>query len=112
MEDESKTHGDARPDPADYKGGEANPQFRLDFEHWSEEHQAPRPPAPRPPAPRPPSPPPAPTSQKGAASTDDKKSARKLKSKGLSGDFVLPLGAIPGLGGKKGKKGKKKKKGE
>ena len=116
-EDESKTHGDARPDPSDYKGGESNPQFRLDFEHWSAEHQTP---APRPPAPRPPSPPPSPPSppasppsppspKKGAASTDDKQPARKLKSKALKGDFLLPLGSVKGLNDR-GKKGKKKKK--
>ena len=81
MEDESKHHGDEQPNPADYKGGEANPEYRNALRHWEREHQ--RPPSPPPPPPSPP----APSPQKGPASTDDKKSPRKLKTKGMSVRF-------------------------
>ena len=108
MEDESKHHGDEQPNPADYKGGEANPEYRNALRHWEREHQ--RPPSPPPPPPSPP----APSPQKGPASTDDKKSPRKLKTKGMSGEYFLPFNSIPGIKGRKGKmekkgKGKKKK---
>ena len=104
MEDESKHHGDAQPNPADYKGGESNPQFRLDFEHWSEHHQDARPPAPRPPAPRPPASPPSsppsppPAAPKNLSSKAKNKTGTGARSALDSGEFVVPISQRSGKG--------------
>ena len=93
MEDESKSHGEAEPNPADYKGGESNPEYRTAYEHWREAHQA-RPPA-RPPAkppakggpspapgPKPPSPPASPPASPPSSSSDKGK-GKDVKKRGI-----------------------------
>ena len=102
MEDESREHGDERPDPADYKGGEENPKFKEAFKHWQKEHQ--RPPSPPAPKPKPPAPP---SPKKGATSTTGREGKAYTPKKGTSskkigdGQFILPISAIPRFGGSK-----------
>jgi hypothetical protein len=59
MEDESEErgHGESKPNPKDYKGGERSDAYQKAYTHWSEHQPAPSPPSP-PPLPSPPSPPP------------------------------------------------------
>jgi len=115
MEDESESHGKTEPNPADYKGGESNPQYRLDYQHWSKEHQSPPSPSspvsPRPsPPPSPPSSPPAsppspPASPPPAAKNITKSSSKSKAKTGTgarsaldSGEFVVPINQRSGKG--------------
>tara|TARA_B100001094_G_C18121175_1_gene766940 strand:- start:139 stop:678 length:540 start_codon:yes stop_codon:yes gene_type:complete len=109
--------GSVRPDPGAYKGGESDPGYATDVEHWTS-HNPPRPaprpparpgPAPRPPASPPPSPSPPPASPPASPpspaprSQDQKnKAIRKGSSSGkaMSGDYILPMSSIKGIGGK------------
>ena len=108
MEDASKHHGDAPPNPAEYKGGESNPQYQADFKHWSSEHQSPPSPSPKPPSPPspppsppaspPPSPPPSPAAAKNLSSKAKDKTGTGASSALDSGEFVVPISQRSGKG--------------
>tara|TARA_R110002020_G_scaffold103416_2_gene242130 strand:- start:268 stop:789 length:522 start_codon:yes stop_codon:yes gene_type:complete len=101
MEDKSKSPGHgSEPNPKTYKGGAKDPQYKLDYDHWRAEHKAPAPKAPKAPKFFAPASEAKPKTGTGSSSVLD------------HGEFVLPMGAIPGMSGpskggpSKGGKGK------
>jgi hypothetical protein len=100
--------GSKAPDEKMYKGGPKDPGYQKDFAHWSEHNKAPAPkpglkpkPKPKPPAPKPPAPkPPAPKPSPKAKTKTQITKTTKPSGKSLKGDYVLPMGNIPGLGSK------------
>ena len=91
--DKSFGKGSKQPDPQNYKGGAKSKQYVADYAHWQEHNPTKKP---SPPASKPKAAPKA----KAMPSKAQPKIGTGAKSALPSGEFVLPMGSIPGMGAK------------